>query len=123
MRVNMDVVQRRAKIGMFKSQDVAEVILNAEFTEEEKHKIKKLGIGDYTFFKRPCLQRDTQGQKILGPEGYTIKVKNPVKGEWAPLHYENLLEANQAINELEQQVRNLKNHLEGAEPERRSFEL
>jgi len=69
------------------------------------------------------LQRDTQGQKILGPEGYTIKVKNPVKGEWAPLHYENLLEANQAINELEQQVRNLKNHLEGAEPERRSFEL
>ena len=37
----MDVVQERQKVGIFKSADVAEIKLAIQFTEEEKHKIKK----------------------------------------------------------------------------------
>ncbi len=126
MKVNMNVVQNRVKVGILKSQDVAEIKLEVQFTEEEKYKIKKLGIQDYKFFNFPVLSGDKLGQRMQRDgaiDGNEIYIRNLIKGQWQPIRYENLHQANQAMNELEQQFRNLKNHLVDAEPESRSLDL
>ncbi len=119
MKVNMNIVQEKRSVGIFRKIDVYEIIMEVQFTEEEKYNIKKLGLGEYHFFLIPYLSTD----KDMGGGGYEIRVKDLVKGKWFTPRYDTLLEANNAVQALEQKFRELKSHLTDAKPETRSLDL
>jgi len=52
-----------------------------------------------------------------------IKIRDLVKGTIKPIRYDTLMEANQAMNQLEEQFRLLKHHLTEDAPAGRSLDL
>jgi len=127
MRVSMKIVSARALIGYFRSQDVYEILLDVQLTEEEKYLIKKLGTKKDIIFTISHLAADKQSQQFAasrGEDGKEFYIYYFVEGKWPRLVFDRLAEAQQAIPKIEEQFRILKEILNNVNPQAsRSFEL
>ncbi|MGI8568031.1 MAG: integrase arm-type DNA-binding domain-containing protein [Methylocella sp.] len=108
-------------------QDIAHALAQITKPSDAWHAHK-----DLRAFFNSCVPRYIQSSPINGikpPSRYIPRQRflneTEVRAiwQWARLTYDTLLEAKQAINYLETQFRNLKDHLEDAEPESRSLDL
>ncbi|TQF26280.1 hypothetical protein UNPF46_34570 [Bradyrhizobium sp. UNPF46] len=117
MKVQMDIRDGSLRLGIFKTIPVKQVIIAVEFSEEEKAAITKLGLADHIFYSHPINSRDTDGLRIQEDTHYHIKVGRllkPLGGTMIP-SYDSQAEAQQAIQELTEQFKLLKQKLKAAD--------
>ncbi|MDQ6703979.1 MAG: hypothetical protein M3Z96_13305 [Pseudomonadota bacterium] len=110
-----------------RARDRYQIIIETQFTEEEKFLVKQLGIENHVVFFVPYLDDDNFGRYAApddGKSGYGYPVYQFIKWQTNNFTYEHLLDAKAALPIIEQQFLALKETLNSADiPEHRTFEL
>jgi hypothetical protein len=127
MHVNMKIETARVPTRfLITNQDAYKIILDLQYTEEEKYLIENLGIQNHIVFTTERLQSDELGSHIEYKVGDFCKTRLQNRH---PLFDDNptyalLIDAKAAIPVIEESFRALKQMLDTADiPKHRTFEL
>lgn len=126
MKVEMNIAEKSA--GLLLKKTFYRLEFSVSFDVSEKDAIKKLGLGDYAILQQPpASAKDAEMNEFQFPGCHgnkAIWVKRLLNGKQQSFDYELLLEAQKAMEDLKENLTNLKGALSRANtPNSERFEI